>query len=200
MELRNRWSEFAERLGLPSIFDRIEAVYARPPGWYHTLGHVESCLIELDGARSLADDPDAVELALWFHDAIYDPRAKDNEERSAGLMKEWLAHPLTEEASHLVLATQHAKTPKGRNAALTVDIDLSILGKPEDEFDTYEIQIRTEYAWVPEEKYRAGRSAALNSFLGRRFIYSTEPFRQRYEDQARKNLARSLANLRENSL
>ncbi len=183
------------RVGLAVPFDALEQAYARPPGWYHTLDHVKACLLELDLARDLAEEPDAVELALWFHDAIYDPRAKDNEERSAELLTASVSHRLTDEAERLILVTKHAQTPSDTNAKLMVDIDLSILGKPEGVFDLYERQIRTEYAWVTEADYRTGRSTVLRSFLDRPSIYSTETFRKRYEDEARRNLARSLSRL-----
>ena len=83
----------------------------------------------------------------------------------------------------------------GRDAALFLDMDLSILGASPVEFDAYEAAVRREYGWVEEKAWRAGRAAVLEKFLARPHIFHTEAFRQRFEAQARKNLARSLAAL-----
>ena len=99
----------------------------------------------------------------------------------------------------LILATKHNRPVSG-DAALLVDIDLAILGKPADEFDRYDAAIRQEYAWVSEEAYRAGRSKVLQSFLDRTTIYQTEFFRNLYEAQARTNLQRVLHILSKESL
>jgi predicted metal-dependent HD superfamily phosphohydrolase len=76
-----------------------------------------------------------------------------------------------------------------------VDVDLSILGATQSRFDEYERQVREEYGWVPEPIYRRKRREILESFLGRPAIYNTARFIGRYEQQARANLARSLARL-----
>ena len=167
---------------------------------YHTLNHLSHCLDELEDARHLANQPNQVEMALWFHDAIYDPKAKDNEQRSAELCRRTaketgLPEAFGRKAYDLVLATQHHGAPEGDDARLLVDIDLSILGRPKDAFDEYETNIRKEYHFVPPDRYRSARSAILRSFLDRPDIYSTDFFRQKYETRARANLKRSLAYL-----
>ncbi len=173
-----RWS--------PELLDRLRDRYAEPHRHYHTLEHIEHCLEEFDPLQ--AADPEAVELAIWFHDAIYDTRRHDNEERSA----EWLLQELPEarRAAALILVTKHhkASTP---DEALLVDVDLAILGQSEERFDRYERQIRAEYAWVPEDVFRRKRAELLDGFLARPFIYGTEPFRAKYEAAARANLSRS---------
>lgn len=135
-----------------------------------------------------------MELALWFHDLIYDPRAKDNEERSAeraGEVAQMMKLSQTR-VRDLILATKHSVVPIGRDAQLVVDMDLSILGAPAVRFGEYETQIREEYAWVPEPIFRTERGRILRSFLARPAIYSTEEFRSRLEGRARENLERSL--------
>ena len=52
---------------------------------YHTLRHIEACLAWMRDAPLEDDDRIAAEFAIWFHDAVYDTRASDNEERSADL-------------------------------------------------------------------------------------------------------------------
>ena len=177
--------------------------YAEPHRAYHVLAHIERCLDELDEARHLASDADAVEAALWFHDAVYETDRRDNEERSARLAEEALARAGVEAArrariADLVMATRHDAPAQETGARaiderLIADIDLAILGADVPEFERYEAAIRDEYAAVPPEMFRAGRAAILRRFLNRRAIYSTDEFRNRYEARARMNLARSVA-------
>lgn len=96
----------------------------------------------------------------------------------------------------LIIATKHSAIQTNPDNQLIADIDLSILGKPEDRFDEYERQIRKEYEWVPEAAFTTGRSTILESFLARANIYTTQFFQEMYEVQARRNITRSLARLR----
>ncbi len=199
-----RWSRFWEKLradGDPGpVYELLADLYSERHRAYHTLNHLSHCLDELEAARHLAEQPNQVEMALWFHDAIYDPKAKDNEQRSAELCRRTaeeagLPEAFGRKVYELVLATQHHRAPEGGDARLLVDIDLSILGRPREAFDEYETNIRKEYHFVPQDRYRSGRSAILRSFLDRPAIYSTDFFRQKYEGPARANLARSLSSL-----
>ena len=145
--------------------------------------------------------PDEVELALWCHDVIYDPHAADNEAQSAAwtariLRQATVADDVVARVTALILATQHHTLPDDPDAALVVDIDLSILGQPVVEFDRYEAAIRQEYHWVPETAYREARLRVLESFLTRPSIYQTATFRERYDALAQVNLARSIRHLR----
>lgn len=200
--MKTRWLRFwksAEAPGDPEPEWRsLSARYAEPQRAYHTLRHVGHCLDELESARFLAADPVAVEMALWYHDAVYDPRAKDNEEKSAELAiavarTMALSPEFAARVAGLIRVSTHQAPSGGGDAALFADIDLAILGRPEAEFDEYEGQVRREYAWVPEPAFRAGRSAILRSFLDRPSVYATEFFRKKYEAAARQNLSRSIA-------
>jgi predicted metal-dependent HD superfamily phosphohydrolase len=197
-----RWDSLWKSAGLmdPSdCYQRLLAHYAEPQRHYHTLQHITECLREFDAARALAQHPHLIEFAIWFHDVIYDPRAHDNEERSAQFAVECLqgagAQPGdAESVRRLVLVTkQHiANTP---DEALLSDIDLSVLGQNRERFGEYERQIRREYNWVPETVFAEKRAEILKRFLERPRIYSTEHFSTRYEQQARGNLEHSLASL-----
>jgi predicted metal-dependent HD superfamily phosphohydrolase len=139
-------------------------------------------------------------LAIWFHDAIYDPRAPDNEERSAELAEKRITEAgggedLRASVSALVMATKsHDRSAHG-STPLIIDVDLSILGKPEARFWEYEAQIRKEYDWVPTEIFAAKRAEILEKFLAQSRIYSTQQFLDRYEKQARANLQASVQKL-----
>lgn len=181
-----------------TLFARLIAAYSEPQRHYHTLQHLRECLEQLDSVRHLLRRPAEAALALWFHDAVYDPTRQDNEERSAAwarqsMLDAGLPPDLAERAHALVMATRHAQLPQDEDAQLLVDADLSILGAAPQRFDESDAQIRREYAHVPETDFRISRSRVLRSFLQRPQIYATEVFRRRFEAQARENLARAIA-------
>lgn len=200
-----RWATLCTRLGAHGetahVFQAVVAGYTEPHRQYHTLAHLRDCLEQFDSARALAAQADAVEAALWFHDAIYDTHSPENEERSAqwaerALVAAGVAVEVARYVADLVRVTRHDAQPSGADACLLVDVDLSILGRAPAVFDAYERQIRAEYAWVPEPMFRTGRAGILESLLRRDVIYTTPCFHNRYEAQARANLQRSLAALR----
>ncbi len=205
MTPEQRWATLWQRLGAQgdanAVYNGLVVRYSEPHRAYHTLEHIGHCIDELEQVRHLAANSDAVELALWYHDAIYDTKAKNSEERSAALAVEMvrsasLPGNLGQSVASLIMATRHTAVPTDPDVQLLVDIDLSILGQTEARFDEYERQVRKEYEWVPEDQFVAGRSAILKSFIDRPNIYSTQFFRNKYEAQARANIVRSLARLR----
>jgi predicted metal-dependent HD superfamily phosphohydrolase len=204
MQLEQWWQSTWEDLGLapePQLLQALLARYAEPHRAYHTAQHLEECCEHFIRSRTLAQDPGAVQLALWFHDAIYDTRSPRNEEQSAAWAVQALTAagapaPLQSSVETMVLATKHNAAPDSPDSALTVDIDLSILGAPAPRFDEYEAQVRHEYAWVPEEEFRGARAKILAEFLDRPRIYVTDLFHNTLEAQARFNLQTSLSRLR----
>lgn len=183
-----------------ALFDELAAAYAEPHRHYHGPRHLAECLAHLDRVRGLARAADEVAVALWFHDAVYDPRAGDNEERSAA----WAAAALGAAGApagtvgrvvDMVLATRH-HLGDDPDATLLLDIDLGILGAPPDAFARYDRAIRAEYHWLPEPEWRTGRARVLATFLERPVLYRTAHFRDRLETRARQNLAAAIAQLR----
>jgi predicted metal-dependent HD superfamily phosphohydrolase len=174
--------------------------YAEPHRHYHTDEHIARTLAVLDGVRDRLRRPAEAELAVWLHDVIYDPRAKDNEERSADLAEELLvaggAAGAVLAVRALILATRHVEPPEEHDARYVVDADLSILGAGPAEFDRYEAQVRREYAFVPDAEWRERRPGVLRRFLDRERIYETPEFAA-LEATARTNLTRSLLRLAE---
>ncbi|MGC4113747.1 MAG: hypothetical protein QM765_03615 [Myxococcales bacterium] len=177
----------------------LAARYSEDSRAYHTLEHVRDCLALFDLVRAHAADPLAVEAALWFHDVVYDAKAKDNEERSAALMRGLLAGAEAarlDAIERLVLATKHAAAPDAGDAALVVDVDLAILGAEPGRFERYEAAVRQEYAHLTDEQFREGRAHFLERFLARAPLFATVVVRERLEARARENLGRSLERLR----
>jgi predicted metal-dependent HD superfamily phosphohydrolase len=198
---KNLWRAAGAQTETASHFDQLVQLYNEPHRHYHNSRHIVDCLNEFDLTRHLAKEPLAVELAIWFHDAIYDPRAADNEERSADLAKQCITEAGLEETlarsvNALVLATKQHDNSLHPDAPLLVDIDLSILGQPANRFWEYENQICKEYAWVPEEIFRTKRAEILERFLARKQIYNTDHYFSQLETQARANLDQSIRKLR----
>lgn len=198
LTLEERWLDLWRRLGARGeprrYHDELVALYSAPDRAYHTLAHIEHCLIECEHLPAdLAEEP-LLELALWYHDAIYDTRAQDSEERSAELAGRMAREVGLPDASAarvdaLIRLTKTHEVPAGDPvAAYLVDIDLAILGSEPDRFAEYDRQIRREYGWVPAEFYEPRRRQVLAGFLGRPAIYRTPLFHARYEQRARANL------------
>jgi predicted metal-dependent HD superfamily phosphohydrolase len=169
--------------------------------YYHSLGHLGACLREFDQVRNLAVNAGEVELALWFHDVVYRTWASDNEARSAVLAAEIMGRGGAESGAierviASIMATRHQGGEPNGDAALVVDIDLSILGQPKETYQEFERNVRREYWWVPRRRYVAGRCAILESFLKRTSIYRYPEFQRRYEAAARVNLAAAIARLK----
>ena len=190
----------AEGHGRP-VFERLRAAYDEPHRAYHTARHIGACLRLLDepAVHALATHPAEVEAAIWFHDAVYDTHASDNEERSAVLAGEALraagvALEVTARIADHIRATQSHVTLSA-DGALVMDVDLSILGADAAGFERFEEEIRHEYSWVDAALYRHGRAAVLREFEERPFIYATPLFRDRLESIARANIAASLKRL-----
>lgn len=192
-------------LGIPEeieSFNALVAAYSQKHRHYHTGKHIDHCLQELDSAVNIAREPAEVEFALWFHDAVYDPYSSDNEERSADmacalLMRHDVHADRVERVRTHILATRHEAPAATPDSQLLVDVDLSILGADEAAYAEFETNVRQEYRWVPSVLFRKKRVEILESFLARPHIYSTEPFRSRYELRARRNLAEAIVALRE---
>ena len=204
MPTETAWQRTWQGLGLPqanlALLRSLLGRYAEPHRKYHTLQHLEACLKHFEAVRHTATHPAEIELALWFHDAVYDIPGAGNEAQSADWARDVLqaAGASTEVAARvhaLVMATGHKTRPQTPDQEILLDVDLAILGAPPARFDAYETQIRAEYASVPEATFRKGRRHILEEFLARQPIFHTPYFSSRYEAQARTNLRRSVSQL-----
>ena len=203
-DLDQRWAALTRQANwtgnAAAICAELQAAYNAPIRHYHNLDHVLQCLRSLDEVQNRCTDPTAVETAIWFHDAVYDPTRPDNEARSADLAERHLRalgapEPFVVTIHDLILDTRHSAAPTTPDGQILVDIDLSILGRPAEIYDAYDRAIRREYVHVPEDAYRTGRASVLRSFLARPSIYVTQTFQEKYELRARENLKRSLIKL-----
>jgi predicted metal-dependent HD superfamily phosphohydrolase len=196
----------------PARLDDLRRHYAEPHRRYHTWSHILALLEAYAEVKNQVSNREAFLLALYFHDAIYDPKASDNEEQSAQLLLSGAAADLICEvdcaqAAAIIRATRShepsgiAGSPARRDCELLLDIDLGILGAPPHAYRNYAHAIRQEYAHVPDEQFRIGRSHVLAAFLSRARIFLSDHFHDRLERQARINIADELEALaKENAL
>ena len=168
---------------------------------YHTARHLQAVLSVVHEHRGHAADPAAVQLAAWYHDAVYDPQRVDNEEASAQLAEAALpglgvAPAQVAEVARLVrLTAGHDPAPGDRNGELITDADLCVLATPVDVYQAYAEAIRHEYAHVPGRQFAAGRATVLAHLLTLSPMFHIPALRERWEEAARANMARELAEL-----
>ena len=180
----------------------LERAYAEPGRRYHTRRHIEDCLEKLAAWPNLTGaERRVLGWAIWWHDAVYDATASDNEVQSADLARRDLpalgATPdEVDEVARLILLTAgHAVAEGDRLGEVLVSIDLSILAAEPAAYDAYVRGVRAEYANVPEEAWRRGRGAVLQRFLDTSTLFPDPTFRAAHEPLARANLRRELSAL-----
>lgn len=181
-------------------FKYLVTAYCDSGRFYHNLCHIEKVLATIVRLTEHAPSP-TLQLAAWFHDVVYDTRAKDNEEQSASLAGAMLKEmnvpgPVVEATKHLILLTKnHVADAEDEEGKILLDADLAILAESADRYAAYATAIRQEYAWVPEADYRSGRSKVLADFLKRPRIYHTHTMFAACEQPARDNLAAEIERL-----
>ena len=207
--LRSRWHALAGRIGVAhgagtALLDELIGAYAQSGRHYHNIDHIAALIELLDRHGDSVRNRDALELAIFFHDAVYVPTRSDNEAASAALARERLTElgvneGLVGEVERLILATRHGASPADADSdpdlALLLDLDLSILGAERTTYAAYAKAIRSEYAVVPDEIYRPGRRRVLAEFLARPRIYATPHLHESWEATARANLEWETATL-----
>ncbi|MFE0853555.1 hypothetical protein CJD44_29190 [Streptomyces sp. alain-838] len=178
--------------------DNLLARWQEPQRRYHTLAHLTAVLDHVDVLEEYADDPDAVRLAAWFHDAVYLPDRSENEERSARLAERALPEAgvpagKTAEVARLVrLTVTHSPAGDDRDGQVLCDADLAILASPPSAYAAYTAAVRQEYHFVPDDAFREGRAAVLRQLLDLPRLFHTPHGRREWEATARYNLTGEL--------
>ena len=191
------WQGLAGGGADPALLHALLERYSEPQRRYHTLQHLDACFTNFAAVRAQAIYPAEVELALWFHDAVYEIGLPGNEQSSANWASSALLAAGGEEAAAqrvhaLIMATCHNAMPQTSDESILLDVDLAILGAPPTQFDAYETQVRAEYAVVPRDQFRSNRRRILQEFMARERLFHTAHFYVSHEQQARINLRRSI--------
>lgn len=200
---KERWSSLLERMGLANdngTYQKLYEAHLEQHRHYHTIGHLDACLKHLDLVTDFADQPDEIEIAIWFHDAVYQPYSAGNEKKCAAWATEFLQKSesfvtLQERVEELIMATEHNASGIANDQTLIIDIDHSILGQSASNYDLYENAIRKEFKRTPYNLYRQKRTELLQGLLNREKIYNSDFFYGQLELNARENLERAIAKL-----
>lgn len=209
--MRESWLSLARKFLGPNPnsdvfkpFEDLERRYAEPHRFYHTLQHIERCLsvfwsFNKQTAMFPWREAAPLEMAIWYHDAVYDPHAADNEEKSTELAEKVGRHTfqLSDhtllQIRNIILATKHRDIPVATDARVVCDVDLAGLGELPEIFDRDGENIRREYQWVPQEEFDKKRAEFLSYLLLRPRIYHMKYFQDEYELLAKQNIGRVLA-------
>jgi predicted metal-dependent HD superfamily phosphohydrolase len=188
-----------EQLTAKRLYADLSNLYSRPDRHYHTLEHIQHFLTVVDALSGRAKNLEAIEFAAWFHDVIYDAKAKDNEEKSAEYAETVLSsldvpREVIDKVTKLILKTKsHQITEEDDiDTKIMLDADLAILGADDDAYRRYAQAIRLEYAWVSDQDYRYGRTQFLQRLLKRQKIYQTEKILEKLETKARQNIQQEI--------
>jgi predicted metal-dependent HD superfamily phosphohydrolase len=196
-----RWRSLLDAPAAEEIGRDLVERWSEPHRHHHTLDHLEIVLATVDAHAGEAKDADAVRLAAWFHDAVYDPRRTDNEDMSAALAARVLPGAGVPDdrvaaVTRLVrLTATHDPSPVDRDGILLCDADLAVLAGEPDEYAAYTAAVRAEYTHVPDEAYRTGRAAVLRRLAAFPSLYRLPALHERWEARARANLAAELKTL-----
>jgi predicted metal-dependent HD superfamily phosphohydrolase len=203
-DLTRAWDDLIERHSAdpaaPAAGRALLARWTEPHRRYHSLSHLRDMLTHVEELADHAADPDAVRLAAWYHDAVYEG-LRDDEENSAKLAEADLAAlgvdpSLVAEVARLVrLTISHHPGPGDRNGEALCDADLGVLGVEPHRYRANTAAIRAEYAHVPDDDFRARRAGVIRALLSAPALFHTPLARSRWESRARANLADELTAL-----
>lgn len=203
MNLQLRWQETCQKLAIKenqALFETLCTRHGESHRHYHTLQHIEECFYYFDMVKDQAVMPEAIEMAIWFHDVVYDVKGVNNEQHSAefataALTELGVASEVVNEVERLILITDHLTIPVDIDAQIMADIDLAILGADPERFAEFDQQVRLEFSWAPRFWFRHRRKAILKHFFDQPIIYQTEVLRDLLERQARENLAKTIKSI-----
>jgi predicted metal-dependent HD superfamily phosphohydrolase len=203
LELRAAWTTaVGDDHAALAAFDDLVGRHREPVRRYHGVRHVTWVVRHVHELATTVPVADlgAVVAAAFFHDAVYDPRATDNEEQSARLAERVLgelgwAELRRRRVGDLVRATADHSAPPDDDTAVLLDADLAVLGSDPAGYEAYARGVRAEYAHIDAAGWRAGRAQVLRDLLARDPLYGTPEGRRRWSSRAAANMTAELASL-----
>lgn len=189
-----------DKILIEKFWIEIEKNYSGKSRYYHNLQHLENMFEEIDEVKDQIKNFNNISFSIFYHDIIYDASSKSNEEKSADIAKERLEilgvnNDDIQRIYEQISATKSHKKSDNEDTNFLLDADLSVLGKSSEIYLEYTKQIRKEYSIYPDFLYKPGRKKVLQHFLDLESIFKTDYFKNKYENQARKNIEVELENL-----
>lgn len=201
IQLWNRVAPTADAAEAEAVFDRLLALYQDDFRVYHNEGHIAFCLKWLDRYVSEAESIDAIELAIWFHDACYSQEPSGHEQRSADLFRNLAADVMDDEfvekVARFILATTHQGEPESLDAKLLVDIDMASFSEEWVDYLRDTSKCRAEKLHRSNDEFYQDQLTFLRSLSSRPTLYYSQSFLENHEHQAQSNIARLTAVLAE---
>lgn len=204
-DLKERWRDLCiaytnDVVLIDKRWESIKDAYTAKKRHYHNLDHLNNMFREFDTCFHLLDEFKAFQIAIFYHDIIYNVKRKDNEAKSAALAVEQLKEMsfpagLIDKTNQMILATKDHELHKEQSVNLFVDVDMAIVGYDWEIYDEYAKNVRKEYSIYPDILYKKGRREVLKHFLAMESIFKTELFQNKYEARARENIQRELQSL-----
>jgi predicted metal-dependent HD superfamily phosphohydrolase len=187
-----------------SLYDQVHFEYTDWSRHYHNLSHIFSLLKLREHFAYLVNNPALVDLAIWFHDIVYQSKRKDNERKSAELfeqiMRPYLEKKDLDFVCALILSTEGHQPllPENNDNLIFLDFDLSILAADKKFYKKYAEAIREEYkSLFSFFVYNSGRKKVLKSFLHRKSLFFSDFFKEHYELRAKENINWEIKGLKE---
>lgn len=184
---------------MKSIFELLRHAYTERHRYYHNLRHIESCLQEFQKFQGMCQSPEAIELAIIYHDVVYVPGSAINEQASADrvsydMNRLGLSSALRGAVCSMIVQTYHRDRGIDEDSRILLDIDMSILARDKIEYIDYELGVRREYTpVVSSEGLITGRRFFLTDLLKKSSIYQTQYGLDNYEAKARDNIRKTIA-------
>ena len=206
--LEIRWQELVESCKVDQkvaeqCFQEITVAYNEPHRYYHNLNHLEHMFRELECCKTDSGFNVSNEMlwAVWYHDIVYKPGAKNNEKRSAEIAKNSLlelgiSKENTDRVFELIMATKiHQCDSNDCEIQMFLDADMAILGSNKSTYSIYCETVRKEHSSIPGFLFNKGRKKFLASVLKQDDIFLSNYFNNKYEKIARENIQEELSNL-----
>lgn len=151
-----------------SLVEELAARWSERQRVWHGPNHLLTMLASIV-AMPPDEDRDILLLAAAYHDAIYDPRASNNEERSAVLLLNHAADPhssIVARAVEIIRASAWSQPPSTPLIERFFALDSAQLAYdcPLHERLAYERAIFREYQWADWETYRVKRRSFLEGW------------------------------------
>jgi predicted metal-dependent HD superfamily phosphohydrolase len=150
-------------------WDALDASYTESHRAYHTWEHVAGLLEKLSEFSDLSTRSDIIAVSVFWHDVVYKTQNQDGSPRpdyenvrgSGELFRQYtlLSKPDADAVHDVIMATANhlqARAEKQYYAGfagdldLFLDLDLSSLAAPWEEFVEALARIRSEFSWAPE--------------------------------------------------
>ncbi|VDM48895.1 unnamed protein product [Toxocara canis] len=183
---------------------RLKQSYEGRP--FHNLDHLYEMLNLFDEYKDKLRDRYATAIAIFFLHAVNDPKATDNAERSARLLREfssettfdsenYVANLIVESGKNCTEAHMTEGMFGEDDLHFLLDFDMAFLGSESAKYDVHLANIRKEYAHLSDEDYADQRLKVLKLFMQIPNIFATKELRERFEAKARENIAHEITTL-----